>query len=97
MPHVLDASVCGIFGDEELEQVFESIDGAEDSGRLESVKRDARVAGGNQEAGLDTCWLLTSKGWMKSQRQGVYLEKNKASILRISSREITCVQYSEQL
>ena len=32
----------GIFGDEELERVFEFIDGAEDSGRLESVKREAR-------------------------------------------------------
>ena len=35
-----DANMGGIFGDEELERVFESIDGV-DSGHLESVKREA--------------------------------------------------------
>ena len=37
-----DANMDDIFGDEELERVFESIDRAEDSGRLESVKKKAQ-------------------------------------------------------
>ena len=36
-----DAHMDGILNNEELEQVFESIGGAEDSGRLERVKREA--------------------------------------------------------
>ena len=39
-----DAYVDGILNNEELEQVFESIGGAEDSGRLECVKREAQGA-----------------------------------------------------
>ena len=37
-----NAIMDGIFGDEELERVFESIGEAEDSGLLESVKREAQ-------------------------------------------------------
>ena len=51
-----------LFGDEELERVFESIGEAEDSGRLESVKREAQgaAAGGqDQEAACRTAQNLT--------------------------------------
>ena len=37
-----DANMNGILGDEELERVFESIGEAEDSGPLESDKREAQ-------------------------------------------------------
>ena len=36
-----DANMGGIFGDEELERVFESIDGGEDRFPVESAKREA--------------------------------------------------------
>ena len=55
-----DAYMDGILNNEELEPVFESICGAEDSGRLESVKRGAgSVAVGNQEADRRTVQVLT--------------------------------------
>ena len=37
-----DDNMEDLLGDEELERVFESIGEAEDSGRLESVKREAQ-------------------------------------------------------
>ena len=56
-----DAHMDGILDSEELERVFESIGEAEDSGRLERVKRERQgcVAAGDQEADRRTVQALT--------------------------------------
>ena len=36
-----DASMGGVVGDDELERVFESVDGTEDRASVESAKREA--------------------------------------------------------